>query len=241
MIDVDLQRRVVRLTRGERRTADLDRLFLGLRERAYGRASVREIGDFVAHRGQREKGPVTTRVRDIFISFENWTRGLLGQVPTLDVVKRVAAANLRIVTDEQLQARLALRRKVVTSVLQQGFQKLEHGGQLTDRERLIINYLGGAFIWNQTFTDTEVLSDLVFVLLKHKLLHDDDRMAFEKIASFLTLYVLTLMHGSTVLLDGGTRAELSAGFWNDQRHLEVKAELTLGHKLIKGIPARSGL
>ncbi len=155
MIDAELQRRVERLARGEKRTDDLDRLYLAMRDRAHGRASVREIGDFVAHRGERDKGPVTSRVRDIFVSLHSWAAGMMGRIPTVSQARRVAAANLRIATDTQLDSRLSLRRNVVASVLEQGFRKIEQGKHLTERERGVVNYLSAAFIWNQVFTDEE--------------------------------------------------------------------------------------
>lgn len=225
MIDADLQRRVDRLLRGERRTEDWDRLYLGLRERAFGRASVREVGDFVAHRGEREKGPVTARVRDIFVSLHSWARGLMGHVPSVPELRTVAAANLRIATDAQLQSRLALRRPVAASVLEQGIRKLEIGKRPSDREARVINYLGSAFIWNQAFTADEVLDDLVHVLEQHKLLRASDREGFKTLAPFLALYVITLIHGSTITLGNDERAELFASRNNTKGFLEVKARL----------------
>lgn len=222
-----MQRRVERLLRGDRRPDDLDRLYLNLRDRAHGRASVREIGDFVAHRGERDKGPVTSRVRDIFISLHSWASGLLGQTPTLEQARKVTAANLRIATDEQLQHRLALRRTVVASVLEQAFRKLEQGRQTTERERRVVNYLGSAFIWNQVFTDEEVEADLAFVLERLKLLNHDDCARLHTVAPFLTLYVITLLHGSAIRLDELGRAELFATYRNEQQRLEVKATLII--------------
>lgn len=52
-------------------------------------------------------------------------------------------------------------------------------------------------------------------------------MNFKKISMFLALYVVTLMHGSVVILENGSRAELFAGCSNDQRRLEIKARLIL--------------
>ena len=49
MIDAEIQRRVERLLKGERRIEDLDRIFQCLRDRAHSREDEREIGDFVAH------------------------------------------------------------------------------------------------------------------------------------------------------------------------------------------------
>lgn len=228
MIDADLDRRVKRLVRGECRTDDLDRLFLALRERSYGRASTREIGDFVAHRDQREKGPVTQKVRDIFTSFQTWVRISVERLPfTLADIRKVSEANLRIATDDQIQARLGLTRNVAKSVLEQALRKAEKGKDGTDRERRTVDYFGSAFVWNPAFTDAEVLDDLAHVLTKAGLLDPTDGAAFSAIAPFLALYVVSLMHGSAVLMEDGGRADLVAGFANDQGRLEVKARLTL--------------
>jgi len=229
MIDADLDRRVKRLVRGERRTDDIDRLFLALRERSHGRASIKEIGDFVAHRDQREKGPVTQKVRDIFVSFHSWARISVARLPfTLADIRKVSEANLRIATDAQIQARLGLSRGVAKSVLEQALRKAEKGKDGTDRERRTVDYFGSAFIWNPAFTDAEVLDDLVHILGTAGLLDAADRAAFSAVAPFLALYVVSLMHGSAVILEDGGRADLVAGFANDQGRLEVKARLIYG-------------
>lgn len=228
MIDQDLARRLARLMRGDRRSDDLDRLFLALRERASARPSVREIGDFVAHRDRREKGPVTQRARDIFTSFQSWLRiSVMRQPFTLDDVRKVAEANLRNATEEQLHARLGLKRAVAKSVLRQALNKVAKGSEPTARERRTVDYLGGAFIWNPAFTDGEVVEDLLQVLGEGGLVRKADQAAFRALSDFIALYVVTLMHGSAVLLDNGDRAELVAGFANDQGRLEIKAVLTM--------------
>lgn len=230
MIDQDLSRRLARLLRGERRTDDLDRLFLALRDRASARASVREIGDFVAHRDQREKGPVTQKARDIFTSFQSWLRiSVMRESFTLADIRKVAEANLRNATDEQLQNRLGLKRAVAKAVLAQALNKAAKGSRPTPRERKTVDYLGGAFIWNPAFTDVEVVEDLIQVLGEVGLLRQAEHAAFRTLANFIALYVLTLMHGSAVLLENGDRAELVAGFANNLGRLEVKAMLTMSH------------
>jgi hypothetical protein len=45
-----------------------------------------------------------------------------------------------------------------------------------------------------------------------------------ELKSFLSLYVLTLMHGSSIELAEGNKAILIAGFANSQRTLEAKIE-----------------
>lgn len=228
MIDADLKRRVERLVHGTRRSDDLDRLFLALRERSYGRASIREIGDFVAHRDQREKGPVTQKVRDIFESFRSWARISVAGLPfTIADIRKVSAANLRVATDAQIEARLGLTRSVAKSVLEQALRNAENGKPGTLRERRVVDYFGSAFIWNPAFTAIEVLDDLTHVLQKAGLLEPTDEKTFAAIGPFLALYVTALMHGSAVILEDGTRADLFAGFANREERIEVKARLTI--------------
>ncbi len=226
MIDADLQRRVRRLLQGGRRIDDLDRLFLALRDRSYGRASIREIGDFVAHRDQRVKGPVTQQVRDVFTSLASWVRISVDRRDfTLADIRTVSAANLRIATDEQIKARLGLTRSVAKSVLEQALRKAERKEDATDREKRTVDYFGSAFIWNPAFTDEQVLEDLAYVLGKTGLQAPADQGQLAAIAPLLALYVLTLMHGSAVRMEDGGRAELVAGYNNKEARLEVKTKL----------------
>lgn len=229
MKTTELRQRVERYLRGDRRVADLDRIFLGLRDRCYGLPSIREIGDFVAHRDQREKGPVTSKVRDIQLSLESWLAQMDGRMPDLPAAKRISAANLRTATDEQLDARLGVRREVAKSVLAQAIRKLETNRfeKLTSRELAVFNYLATAFVWNPAFTDRQVADDLEKILIKAGALDKNERDAFAAGEAFLALYVTALMHGSSVIMEDGSRFDLVAGFANDQNRIEVKARIEL--------------
>lgn len=225
----ELRLRVERYLRGDLRVADLDRIFLGLRQRSFGLATIREIGDFVAHRDQREKGLVTEKARDIQFSLESWLRQNDGRFPDLPKAKLISAANLRTATDEQLDERLGLRRDVVWSVLKQAIRKMEMDrfDKVTAREKNVFNYLAGAFIWNPAFTDRQVSDDLATVLVKAGAMRLDERDAFDANRTFLALYVTALMHNSAVVMEDGTRFDLVAGFDNHQRCIEVKVRLDL--------------
>ncbi len=229
MKSTELRQRVERYVRGEPRLDDLDRIFLGLRERSLGFSSVREIGDFVAHRDQRDRGPVTETVRNIHLSLDSWLQQGEGRFPDLAKAKRICAANLRTATDEQLNARLGLRREVVKSVLAQAIRKMETAryDKVTKRERAVFNYLAGAFIWNPAFTDEQVGDELASVLIRAGALRADERAAFDANHASLALYVVAVMHDTTVVMDDGSRFELFAGFDNDQHRIEVKARIEL--------------
>jgi hypothetical protein len=210
VLATDLQRRVQRLLSGDCRTEDLDRIFLGLRGRTGCRTSLREIGDFVAHRDQREKGPITQRVRDLAVSCHSWTWQQFGRGPSLKQAIVIAEANLRIATDAQLDNKFKLKRAVVRSVLKQAISKVQAGKNLTDREYRIFNYLGTAFIWNPMFRDSEVIDDLGFALRDAGLITKADQDRLPIIGPFIALYVIALMHGAAILLDNGGRIDLRA-------------------------------
>jgi hypothetical protein len=68
--------------KGDFHPDDLTRLFLWLRERSYGAASIREVGDFVAHSDERTKGVVTDELRGFFAHLRLSVRNLGKTNPT---------------------------------------------------------------------------------------------------------------------------------------------------------------
>ena len=66
MADPKSRARVERLLRGDFRPDDLTGLFLYARDHCDGREPVAEIGDFVAHHDERDKGIVTRSTREWF-------------------------------------------------------------------------------------------------------------------------------------------------------------------------------
>lgn len=142
MIADDLRMRAGRLLAGQRRVDDLDRLFLGLRDRHHGKESVREIGDFVAHRAERQKGLVTQVARDVLTSVSVWSLGFRNKKAEISDIVRAAKANFRLASDQQLKDGCGLRRPVVKRRLDSGLAKLERGETITDEEMAVLLYLG---------------------------------------------------------------------------------------------------
>lgn len=224
----DLRRRVERLLSGRRSLEDLHRIYLDQRDRAYGRASVLEIGDFVAHREERVKGVVTRRVEDLLLSGRTWTASVLGNIPELDspILRDTARANFRLATDEQIKTRVGLRREVAKSALERGLKKLAKNERITDREAEVLVFFGTQFIWNPAFTDDQLFSELVEVLVKNGGLKLDEIADFQAVKTFNTLFAITQMHGSTIVAADGTRSPIYAYGANSFERLEVKGQLT---------------
>lgn len=225
MLDDDLRHRARRLLAGDRRVADLDRLFLGLRARASAQSCFREIGDFVAHRDTREKGLITQRGRDVFTSVDVWSLKMRGRDPTWADISRAAYANLQLASDKQLEAGCGCQRSSAKQRLQRALAKVEQGKRPTDKEIQTLDYLGNRFIWKPAFTSAQLEAEFMHVLLQHGIIQPGEADCSEETHTFLALYALALMHGSKILLENGHRGRLFAGFANRQRHLEVKIEI----------------
>ncbi|HXO71352.1 MAG TPA: hypothetical protein VN838_20505, partial [Bradyrhizobium sp.] len=63
------------------------------------------------------------------------------------------------------------------------------------------------------------------ILVGNRIVEKADAKALDNAKAFLTLYTLAVMHGSSILLDGGQKARLFAGYANRGRYLEVKIEI----------------
>lgn len=226
MLDDDLRIRARRLASGRHRVEDLDRLFLGLRDRDGGRMSVREIGDFVAHRGERHKGPVTQTARDVFTSVDVWSLPMRGRKPSKSDISRAARANLRLASDMQLKQGCGLRRPTVRRRLESGLKKFARNETLTDQEADVLSYLGDRFIWKPAFSEDQWFNEFRDVLVQNAIVPKPEAASLDGAKTFVTLYAIALMHGVTIEFDNGTKSQLRAGFANRQSHLEVKILIT---------------
>jgi hypothetical protein len=225
MIDDDLRLRAKRFLGGQHRADDLDRFYLDLRERTHGRASFREIGDFVAHRGERNRGPVTQVARDVITSVSIWSLGFRGKKPTYLELAQAARANFRLASDKQLKDGCGLKRPAVKKILDRALPRLESGGPIDDAERPVLLYLANRFIWKPAFTDEVVVSDFCDVLTLNKIVSKADRPALLAARNFVSLFALIRMHGTTIALEDGTSAQLLAGYANQHGILEVKVQI----------------
>jgi hypothetical protein len=229
MQDADIKLRVNRIVRGENRPDDLDRIFLFFRFHHCNRYSVRDVGDFIAHRDERKMGAVTGRARDMLLSCRQWLLTMHGIIPSFEDIKAAAQATLRVATDKQLKDRLNLSRGKTEAALARALDQAEGGVALKGIERKVLNYLGGTFIWNVAYTDTSLLEDLIHVLRFHKFLEKEDVDSFRKARDFLALHVIATLHGTPLVMDKKEIVHLRATFSHETRQLGLKAELPIAN------------
>lgn len=225
IVDEDLRHRAQRLIAGDFRTGDLDRLFLGQRDRAWNQASFREVSDFVAHRDTREKGLLTQVSRDVFASVDVWSLKMRGRDPTWADIARAAYANLRLATDSQLKSGCRCQRSIAKKRLQSALARIGRKESLTNQELRVLDYLGNRFIWRAAFTSDQLFSEFKHVLTRNGIITKRQVAALESAKAFISLYALTIMHGTRIVLEDGRKARLFAGYANRERFLEVKVEI----------------
>lgn len=225
MLVEDHRIRVARLLRGERRVTDLDRIFSDLRVVRPGRESVREVGHFAAHRGERSSGIVLERAADMQISAKSWVRQQQGHLPTFPELRAVGKANLAIMPPERLKERLRMTRQAAGTAFRKAVDRLESGHPVKKRDRDIVNVLGFSMMWQFSFDDRLLANDLTTMLVAEGALAREDAAAFAEVATFMALHTLALMHGAALKMPDGQLAPLRLAVREETGTLRIKADV----------------
>ena len=225
MLIEDHKLRAARLMRGERKVADLHSLFSDLRMHKPGRASVREVGHFVAHRHERDAGISLSRANDIQISARHWYLQLEGTAPDVEHLTEAGRANLRIIPDEQIRDRLGISRQTAEQTFSKAISKYAAGRRLKERQLQVLKVFGLSMMWQFAFSDKVLWSDFVDLLIEEGALAEDDRPSFEPVSTFVSLYALNIMHGARLRMADGKLAQLRLAASEEGGFLRIKAEI----------------
>ena len=220
-----LRARALRLLNDDVRLDDISRLLLWARERAEGRESVKEIGDYVAHRTERDKGPITRRARGFLgvLHFAIRAHDKPFTMQTLPAdIKDFLKLSLEWMPRELLYKETGLSRSQARQMLPAVLGKLAENSDGTFRIGLLLNpqeaLLAGCLSTKisprAAFTGDQLANDFLSILLKWDVLRDAEKKAFQKARAVIQLYAASAMHNSTVLLDGTQRASLHVGDLN---------------------------
>lgn len=227
MILEDHRRRVARLLRGERKVSDIERLILDLRMLKPGRASVREVGHFAAHREERNSGISLERANDIQTSVKLWQKQLDGIVPDVDHLKEAGRANLNIIPDERIQELLGISRQTAEQTFAKALRKYAAGRPLKHREAEVLKIFGLSMCWQFALDDRTLSSDVTDLLILEGTLLEAERARFGDVSQFLALYALSIMHGSRLQMADGTTSLLRLAASKESGCLRIKAEIPI--------------
>jgi hypothetical protein len=225
MLLEDHIRRVARLLRGERKVEDLQRLFSDLRLLKPGRASVQEIGHFAAHRLERDSGISLARANDIQTSAKLWQLQFDGTEPDMEHLQQAGYANLRIMPEERIKEQLGISRQTAEQSFRKALKKYGSGGSLKYRERQVLKVFGLSMMWQFAFSDTTLRRDFLDLLVQEGSLSEEDRASFEPVLTFVSLYALSIMHGTRLKMADGSLAQLRLAASSEAGLLRIKAEI----------------
>lgn len=227
----DRRRRVARWLRGDRRTGDLDRIFADLRLVQPGRDSVREVGHFAAHRGERNRGIVLERAGDMQTSARWWWMQMQMTVPpTADHMREAGAANLAIMPDVRIRERFGLTRQAPRLKFAKALKKHEAGRPLNLKERELAEALGLSMMWQIAFDEATLAGDLADLLVKDGALPSNRRGDIAGEVRFVGLFALALMHGAALKMPDGSLAPLRLAARTDTGALGIKAEIEVAEE-----------
>lgn len=226
LLQRSLRRRVEKILEGTARPEDFRSLFLDLRFRTKGRARFRDVADFIAHSDLRDRGQVAELVRDIYSAARVFNMILSGIVPSPAEARAAAHANLRLTTDDLIASYCAKSRKAAAAAIDRATDALNAGLYPSASDVHVFNTFANRLKWHPAFLDHELLSEFLAVLTEAKLIRPGEEDILRSKGPQLSLFVLVLLHGSEVEVGENDRVVLQAGFFNDERRLEVKAYLT---------------
>jgi hypothetical protein len=239
MLLEDHKRRVARLLRNERKVEDLHSLFADLRMHKPGRASVQEIGHFAAHRHERDAGISLSRANDIQTSARLWHLQFNGTKPSIQHLREAGSANLRIMPSERIKARLGISRQTAEQTFNKAIKKFEERRPLKQRETEVLKVFGFSMMWQFAFGDGELLHDLMHLLVAEGSLAEEDRLAFESVSTFVSLYALNILHGARLKMADGKIARLRLAVSDDTGLLRIKADIPVTEvpkPIVKSVP-----
>ena len=109
--------------------------------------------------------------------------------------------------------------------MRSALEKINRQEAPTATEIKVLNYLGNRFIWKPAFTSEQLFGDFKEVLTRNNIVAKTDIAILNEAEAFVSLYALSVMHGSTIVLDDTNKARLYAGFANRDGFLEIKVEI----------------
>ncbi len=236
---VGLRIRVERLLRGDKRPEDVAALFLALRDYSGGRECVVEIGNFVAHRGERSVGITTREARDFFSTARFYIDYIHRNRPVnlFDLPKNISSlleSSFRRTSNQMIRQHLNMNRQTAERSLSELRSRftLDAQGRVvltwpTNVDQAMLTCLLGHLTARPAFTDQQLIEQLSGSLASNDLLLKSELRAFKSLREFVGLFAVANMHLCVIDLGDGTAAELAAGAINSQEAIGVTASAEL--------------
>ncbi len=230
--------RVQRLLCGDFRPDDLTGLFLYARDHCDGREPVAEIGHFVAHHSERDKGIVTRSTREWFaVARYHISRfGPAGKPLVFDkmppatrdyfktAVNRIDAKLVREKTGMRRAEAHELMDDVVERVTQNDDGTWALPNDLTQAEISLIECVSSLIVVKPAFEADRLCDDFIATLKSNGLITKAEISKHrEAVHTLVQLYAVATMHNCIVQIGDGTTTKLKARPEPDAKQIMVNA------------------
>lgn len=235
--------RVNRFLHGSFRQDDLMGLFLFARDHCDGRESVAEIGHFVAHHHERDKGIVTRSTRAWFAMIRyHIALGESGPAVSANALPSAAQEYFRlapILIDGKIIKRqtglsqVEFRKKL--SMISNRMVKNANGTwaipeNCTENEFRLIQVASKYLVVRPAFDANRLVQDFVATLRSNGLLtKEESRIYYDKIFRIVSLYAISTMHNCVIKVSEGENCRLK-GVVKLPDHIHVQATVPISRK-----------
>lgn len=226
----ELRVRIARLISGEMQVDDLNRVMLWLRDRSFGRHTVRDVGDFAAHSEERNRGLVTDEIRYLAASFDLLLEAKYGNIAIDKLpshLPEIVRGTIVRMDADALRQKTGLSAKDARRVLDASLRKYkkDESGILVladtlESTELKVLELGVTAVVKPIFTSNRLWTDFIFVLTKNDLLQAKEIDSFGSVRPLFMLFTVWAMHRCKIILPSGREAYLEAA--SDKGSLVVR-------------------
>lgn len=242
MVDAKSRAKVRRLFGSDFRAGDLTDLFLFSRDHCDGRQSVRDIGDFVAHHNERDRGIITQSTRDWFavVRFHMPSFFPSNAPKVLDFQRMPSATKdyFKIAVNRldarYIKEKTGLKRQKAHELMKGIIERLIHNadgtwtlnGPFTSTEHSLINCVCSQIVVKPAF-DVNRLSEEFFDTLKSNglLTKEEAHDNKESLMDIVQLFSVAVMHNCIVQIGDGTTTKLKAQQDSLTKHISVNATI----------------
>lgn len=201
---------VERLLAGGRDASDLRQLLVFLRQRSFGHKIVEELGHFVSHQHERDRGITWRRAVD-FHRFALFIFRLRLPVfkdepkPTLEEMREALPAGLRLIGPARAPKLFGVgfgtAKKALASALPKVgtiYPRLGLRIPPTPVERKVLAVLIAGIRNHPVFTGEMATDEIARALLKNKLLKMDEIARWKDLEDYISAFIVCLMQGAVI-------------------------------------------
>lgn len=244
----EIAARFGRICAGNQIHDDYIALFLWLREARSLHPFIRDIGDFIAHRHQRERGHSFDSARDLVdqLIFKIYplacdASNVLFSADKLDVTNHLRAAlntHKRLGIKDDLRLNPAVRKKLLESAIAKmgsiHNNELHFLQSLTAKERGVFDKYFNTFILSSFMNEKELFHQFIKCMTRNGYQSKISRESAESIQGYLALFAIEQMHNVSMVTERMpsnirciTRADIHSVDGNPPYSLSTSFEVSL--------------